>query len=159
MPTLYLPQSMQEESRRDKAAMAAMIEEVESTLAEFNAELRKIDPYLRMIRALPVVSPESGLIANYYHVVRDEPNSPLFVTPLMWDNGEYREPGSWVFPYIQGQDMWNDRAQKDRQKRREAFKAAEQNRKNREAQARAAEFDDRLKHAENVHISVPRSIS
>lgn len=159
MPSIYLPQSFRDEAIRDKMARYQEIAEVEATLAEFNAELRQLDPYLRMIKALPNIPPESDLKAGYYHIIRDEPNSPLYVTPLMWDNGEYREPGSWIYEHLQHEDLWNDRAQKARAKRREEFRAAEKRARDREQQARADEYTDRYNHALNARISVPRSIT
>jgi hypothetical protein len=153
-----MPPRFREEVERDRAAIISEVVEVEQTLREYTRELQKIDPHLRMIKAKPNADPEGPLKAGYYHVIRDAPGMPVYVTPLMWDNGEYREPGSWVYEHVQYEDLWNDRSQKAQRKRNKEFEKARQRQKDRDALARAAEYDERVKQANSTQILVKGGI-
>lgn len=158
MSKLYVPPNVRAEAQRDEAEMLMQIVEIEGTLARFNAELRQIDPYLRMVRAKENLEPGSPFKPGYYHVVRHEPGFLAYVTPLEYENGEPREPGSWVFDHIAKEDLWNDRVQRDRKERERKLREAQQRQSDREAQDRAGDFDERLKNANSTQILVPRSI-
>lgn len=154
MSKLYVPPHVRAEAARDEAEMLAQIYEVESVLQYFNAMLKDIDPYLRMVKAKDQLDPGSPFKAGYYHVVRHEPGFMAYVTPLEHDNGTYREPGSWIFDHIAKEDLWNDRVMRDRKERERKLREAEQRQREREAQDRAGDFDERLAATKRTQILV-----
>jgi hypothetical protein len=156
--SLWMPPRFRDEVERDRQKIIEQVFEVEAVCGYFTKELRQIDPYLRMIRAKDNASPSGPLKAGYYHVIREAPSMPVYVTPCEWANGDYREPGAWVFEHIQMEDLWNDRAMKAKKKRNIELEAARKREKDREALDRAREYDTRLAHATNARISVPASV-
>lgn len=152
---LKLPESFLREVEQDRERIIRQVDNVEAVCASFNKELKKIDPHLRMVRAKDQTSPSSPLKAGYYHVIRDAPGHPSYVTPLEWADGSYREPGDWVFEHLQHEDLWNDRATKAKRKRDRDLEAARKRQKDRDSLARAREYDERVSHALNGRISVP----
>ena len=160
MPTLHLPQSARAEIERDRMEIAAQYMSVKGTLDRFNRDLYQIDPRLKMVKAHNRVAEGSPLKEGYYHVLLDDPVSgTTLVKPLQYDNGEFREPGSWVFDELAEEDMWNDRARREGRERARRMREAGERQRTREARERAEHFNERWKSASNVSISVPRSIS
>jgi hypothetical protein len=159
MPSqLYLPESARPAIERDRAEVAAQFYSLKSELAEWNAELQRIDPRLRMVKAKENTPADSPLKAGYYHIVMDVPGHPSTILPLEYDNGEYREPGSWVYPFMEEQDMWNDRARRASRKRGERVREAQERRKEQEQQRYAEQFNERWRAANSTQISVSRDV-
>lgn len=170
--TLYLPESVRDtshgiyavargpesevlkEQRQLQEEMYAITEKMEY----YNKELHAIDPWLRVILAKPNAEAD-GLKPNYYHLVRIRPGHGTYIETIEGPNGEWRDLDSSIFDLVAQHDMWNDRTQREiRQKQRRALEARDRQR-DREAQDRAREFDERLWHATHVSISVPRGVS
>lgn len=158
MPQLFLPTSARDHIQKDRAEIAIQYMAIDNTIRHYTAELRRIDPHLRMVKAHDRVAPDSSLKAGYYHILRDMEGTAVNVLPLQYDNGEYREPGSWIFPYLEEQDMWNDRARRASRKRQEAIRAATERQRERERQDRVDEFNERWASANRTSIRVSRAI-
>lgn len=158
MPHLYLPQSARSEIEQDRAEIALQYMSVKGTLEHYNPMLKQIDEKLELVRAHNTVAPGSPMKAGYYHILRHAPGHPTTVLPLEYDDGSYREPGSWMFPYLDEQDLWNDRAVRASRKRQERLREAEARERQREAEDRIAEYNDRWKRANSTQIHVKRQI-
>lgn len=152
-----LPRRVESEVMREQEQLARELYEVTARLNHYNRELYQIDPHLSVVLAKPNTTVD-GLIPNYYHLVRRRPGHLTYIKPVQWPNGEWRDLDSSVFDLVAEDDLWNDRAQREiRQKQRRAHDARVTQRQ-REANDRAREFDERLRSAINGSISVPRSI-
>lgn len=156
---LYLPGPVANEIARDRAEIATQYFEVKGTLDHFNRELKQIDPRLRMVRAHDKVAEGSPMKASYYHILLDAPGHPTTVLPLQHDDGSYREPGSWIYPYLEENDMWNDRAMRASRNRQQRIREAEERQRDRERQDRVGEFNERWDSANRTSILVNRSVS
>lgn len=157
MPRAALPRQLHSEVAAENRQMVEEFEHVTGALAYYDREVRQIDEHLRIVLAKPETTVE-GLKPGYYHIVRMRPGHPSWIKPIEGPNGEWRDLDGSVFDLIHEADLWNDRTQREiRQKQRRAEEARKRQ-KDREAMARAAEFDDRLKHAQNVQILVPRGV-
>lgn len=158
MSTLYLPQSARTEIDRDRADIATQYMVIRGTLDKFNEELQRIDPRMKMVKAHDHVAAGSPMKAGYYHIILESPGHPTTILPLEYDNGEYREPGSWIFPYLEEQDMWNDRAIRASRNRQQRIREAAERQRARESQDRVNEYNDRWKHANSTQILVTRNV-
>lgn len=159
MSTLYLPDSARDYINRDRAEILSQYVSIDQTLDHYNTELRRIDPNLRMVKAHDRVAPDSQLKAGYYHILLDLGNNfAVNVLPLQYDNGEYREPGSWIYPYLEEQDMWNDRARRASRARQEHIRKAEERQRALDSQARVDEFNERWASVNRTSISVSKDI-
>lgn len=141
-----------DERRRLDAATLKGLELLEE-LNAINAELRKIDPHLELVRASPNAT-LPGLKPGYYHVVRRNPSAPVSVEVLEGPNGEFVEPGSNVFDMLERSDMWSERAMKIRQKKELDTARSRARQKERECLERMDEVRDRLRSLNNEQILV-----
>lgn len=120
-----------EERRRHHAQILAGLEQ-QTRLNYWDQELRKIDEHLTLVRAQPDAT-TPGLKPGYYHVVRNNPGAPATIIPVQGPNGEFREPDSGMLEELKFADMWRDKDRllrlqeaKDRERDREAARAAEE---------------------------------
>jgi hypothetical protein len=111
-----------------------------------------------MVRAHDRVAEGSQLKAGYYHILLHAPGHPTTVLPLEFPDGSYRDPGSWIYPYLEEQDMWNDRARKASRNRQERLRDAENRDRDRERSARVEEFNERWASANRTSVQVTRDI-
>lgn len=166
--TLYLPSSVKtggvavpqrvaSEIDMENRQMLEEMERVTGALAYWTHELKQIDRYLEVVLAKPNTS-IVGLKPGYYHVIRYQPGFPAAIMPVEGPNGEWRDLDSSIIDMVQRADLWNDRTQRELRKRSQRIEEARQRQKDREAQDRAREFDDRLYHATNASVRIPRSI-
>lgn len=158
MSGLYLPPSARAEVEREQRQMVDELYDVVSKLDHFNRELYHIDPYLKVMLAKPTTT-VIGLKPNYYHLIRMRPGHAAWIKPIEGPSGEWRDLDSSVFDLVAEDDLWNDRSQREqRQKARRADEASKRQR-DREAQDRAREFDERAYHAQNVSVLIPKAIA
>lgn len=155
-----LPKRAENEILREQGELVEQFYEVTGKLEYFTNELqhRFDDPHLKVILAKPHTTVE-GLKPNYYHVLRLEPGKPVAIMVVEDPHtGEWRDLDSSVFNMVAEYDLQNDRTQRMLQEKHRRREDARQRDKIQRGIDRAAEFDDRVKHATNVHISIPRSI-
>jgi hypothetical protein len=102
----------------------------------WDADLQKLDPRLRMLRAkedadLPELTP------GFWHVMRLNDNAPpTVVLTVKNPDGTYREPDSRVFDELRRDDMWHPQVGKDRRDRARLLEEAKERRKRNEDEAR-----------------------
>lgn len=158
MPTIYLPESSRSGIEQDRVEVLQQFSSIKSVIDAFEPDLRRIDPHLRIVKAHDNLPANSQLKAGYWHILRLAPGHPTTILPLEYDNGEYREPGSWIFPFMEEQDMWNDRAMRASRNRAERLRAAEARHRDFEARQRADQFNERLASANRTSILVTKNI-
>lgn len=155
-----LPKRVENEVLREQAQLVQEMIEVTGSMLHYTRELqhRFDDPYLKVILAHPHTTIE-GLKPNYYHVIRFEPGRPVAIMPVEDEKtGARLELGEHVFTMVAKADLQNDRTQRMLREERDKKERDRQKAKIQRSMDRAAEFDDRLDHAVNLHISIPRSI-
>lgn len=158
---LALPPSYQAEVARDRKALADNLFAVAAVKADFDRDLQQIDPYLEILKAKDQTT-EPGLRAGFWHLVRREPGHPAYVKPITTNgehNGDYKEPDSSIFEEAMLDDLWNDRARKAHRKRMKAAENARNRRRDREAQDRISEFNERLRSRNSTQILVRRNVT
>lgn len=158
-PKLWAPPGAGAEARADEAELMEQVFEEQYIRSLYEPDLKAIDENLELRKALPNTSPNTGLKGGYWHIIRHEPGFVSYVTPLEWADGSPRDPGSWMYEHLAREDMWSNRSRKEARERNRKLMEARQREEQREAQDRAAEFDERWKNANSTQILVPRSIS
>lgn len=156
---IALPKRAENAILQEQAEMLEQMHDVTGRLAYFTRELQERfdDPYLKVILARPHTTVE-GLRPNHYHVIRFEPGKPVAIMPVVTSDGEWMDLNGSVFEMVAKADLQNDRTQRLLREEREAAERGRLREKARRAMDRAGDFDDRLDHAINPRISVPRSI-
>lgn len=150
---LLLPEHVVRNLRMERAQELAMAE-VTEVCQRFNPELRKIDAHLEMVY-WPMRAPDiHGFVNGCYHIVRHNPDAAGSVEPLVDADGNYREPGSWVFDMLAASDMWDDRVMRDRERLRKRAVDARERQKTREREDRREELRDRANAAWRVSVSM-----
>lgn len=155
-----LPTSAASEIEMEQAQMVQELYDLTGALEHWTRELQHIfdDPNVKVILAKPHTT-VVGLKPNYYHIVRMRPGTAAWIQPIETEDGEWLDLGSHVIDIALKADLWNDRTQKELRRQRENAEKARQAQVLRERQDRAREIDERIKHRENVFVSIPRSIS
>ncbi len=137
---------------------ADILERVHGTLERFNAELKRIDPYLQLVRADPRADHPS-LRPGYWHILRVPPDAPSMIRVIEGPNGEYREPDSQVFEELRHDDMWSDRSRRERERRQRELKRARDAERRRETEDRRQEMYERLRSKTVLQVAVPKEVS
>lgn len=146
---MWLPESTRSELARDQKAIAEMTL-IDEACKHFTAELRQIDPDLELVKASNNAN-VPGLLPGYWHILHKGP--PVDLHALQGPNGEFREPGSWMYQWLLEQDGWNDRTKKINRERAEKAESAKQRELNREREDRIEEMNERWYHATHESIS------
>ncbi|MGH2761383.1 MAG: hypothetical protein ACRDLD_02185 [Thermoleophilaceae bacterium] len=158
--SLYVPPQVAAELVEERQRHAADLRrhvEVRDALERFNAELRRIDPYLQLVKArLDTELP--GLRPGYYHIIRHNPGAPSSIKVHEGRDGEFREPDSGLFRELAESDMWSDRARAQREKLKRTALDAERQAQAAEQAERISELHDRAKAAWSPGVRVSRSI-
>ena len=146
--SLWLPNTARQEVERDNQAIVQMVL-LDEAIKYFNKELKAIDADLELVKASNNAT-LAGLRPGYWHVLRK--GTPTTILCLQGPNGEFREPGSWMFQWLLEQDMWNDATQRERKQRQARADAALAREKERERQDRIAEFNERYKQRTTIQV-------
>lgn len=159
MSALWLPAGAQRDNEvaRETRLLQAQVYRAAQALEHYNRELQLIDPHLSVVLAKPTTTVE-GLKGGYYHLVRQAPGSPAYIKPIEGPNGEWRDLDSSVLDLALEDDLWNDRTQRLRREHAEKREQAKQRDRDRAAQARAAEFDERWRSRNTTTIQVTKDI-
>lgn len=152
-----LPRQAESEIMREQQQLALELYEITGKLEHYTHMLQEIDPYLSVIMAKPTTTVD-GLVPNYYHIIRRAPGAPAYIKVIEGPNGEWRDLDSSVFDLAAEDDLWNDRTQRDRRAKAKRAQEARDRQIIRERQERAREFDERLRVATHVAVSMPRGI-
>lgn len=148
--SLWLPDSTREQLAQDNSEIMQMVM-IDEAIQHFTRELKRIDADLELVKASNNAK-APGLVPGYWHILRK--GMPCNVLPLEGPNGEFREPGSWMYEWMESQDLWNDRAQKENRRRQKDIIAARDREKSRERQDRIDELNERWHSANHVSLSM-----
>lgn len=153
------PASPQSEVMAEQRQLVEELDRQAGALAYWSHELQTIfnDPDVSVVLAKPTTTVQ-GLKPGYYHIVRVRPGTAAWIQPYEGPDGEWRDLDGGIVEVALKADLWNDRTQRELRKDRERAEAARKRQKDREAQDRAHEFDERLRSATTTTISVPRSL-
>jgi hypothetical protein len=147
-------------ARQNEAARSEQIAELhrmvedgtQAVLDEWNRILYQIDSDLRMVRAKENVA-LPGLKPGFYHVIRPNPVGPPFIHPVESDEGEFREPGSWLLDELRASDQWNPSVGRARERKMQELDRQKQRAREREREERLDEVNERWKAASNPGVS------
>ena len=153
MGGVALPQQHVDETQAyaaNLAALAVLADEVQ----HWTRELKQIDEKLELVWA-PENVEHPALVPGRYHIIeqRGLPTPPN-VIPLVGDDNEFREPGSWMFEMLRRGDHWSTRTQKIREEKIAAAEAARDRAAAREREERITEIDERVKALLNPGVSM-----
>src|SRR5438105_925825 len=83
-----------ERRREHRAALDALLDFDDPVCRQWQPELRKLDPQLRLARARPLAhKPGFPVIPGFYHWVRENETAPATVTPITAPDGKsFAEP-------------------------------------------------------------------
>lgn len=149
-PTVSRDLQAQTDAYRMELAEATLSDRV---CAEFTAELRRIDPYLELIRASPNAT-ALGLVPGAFHVMRNNPGAPPSLMPILDEHGNPRIPDSGVFEELRRNDMWSERSMKEQRRVAAAAERAKKAREQREHEDRVEEMVERIKAGRDVRVSM-----
>ncbi len=160
MSDLWVPAA--EQTRRNEAVRdhtARLLEQAEMTeqVRYFNRELKKIDPYVEVIKA-PANASYPGLTPGFWHILRRPPVGHPTLIAHQTPDGGYRDLDSGIFQTLRDGDMWSDARQRDREKHIRQAKQAEERQAEREREERVEELAERVKARVNPSVLMPRSI-
>lgn len=141
--SLWVPpkveRELQEKTLEHKAELKSMFRFDGGILDVWNAELKKVDPYLRLAQAREKAH-APGVKPGYYHLWRDNPGAPPWVEPLTGPQGDFVEPNSAMLNVLRASDLQNARVVADMRRRElEAERAAEK--------AKQAQHEERVEDA------------
>lgn len=94
-----------------RAKLEALFDFDDPTCNDWNGELRKLDPLLRMGRAKPMAyEPGFSVRPGLFHIVRENESAPPTVQPITGPDGEsFSEPSSQVLESLRRNDLQNPR--------------------------------------------------
>lgn len=153
--SIWLPEAVRREQldiRREYEARIESMMAAEAHMRAWNDELKRIDPYLELVRVKPQ-STEPGLKPGFWYVMRHNPDAPPSLMCVEDpDTGEYREPDAALFDQLRAWDCWDDRVIRDREQRRERIAHSKERQKAREREGRLDEATILLKALESPGI-------
>jgi hypothetical protein len=155
---VVIPEEYLEETQQHNAEVQAMVA-LRDELEGWTRDLKRLDERLEMVWAPETVT-APGLEPGRFHVVRrNDPPAPVSALPLVRgclngnpdDNG-FIEPGSWVYDWLQKNDLQSDRVQAEKQRYREEAERLRDKRKQEEREETIWEIDERLRVANNPSV-------
>jgi len=169
---LFVPprvaRELQQETRRREAEALKSLK-LRDLWHEYNARLDRIVPGMRLMWCEETITldafTQGGLPAHWHLVWPGYNGGPLTVQPLVLRDGEphiggegdFIEPGSWMFDRIAEMDMWNERTMRERRRIREAAKEAAARRREQERAAFDRECLEHWLAASRTQISMNRN--
>src|SRR4051812_27593306 len=134
---LLVPAHVQNDSAT--ALMLEMVQRTEGQLRYWTevAQRELNDPRVFFVRADPGADPESELIPNFYHLIRNnEPPTPPSVIPVEHE-GQFAEPGQWFIDRLRASDLQNPQVMRaHREAKRQAELAKQREQQNDDAERR-----------------------
>jgi hypothetical protein len=174
MADLFLPprvtRELQLESRRREAVALEHLQgdSQDQWRREFNAQLERIVHGMRLMWCpdpAPVDAVAQGASPARWNLVwPGYHGGPLSVQPLVLrdgvpcigGDGDFVEPGSWVFEQLERMDMWNERTMRERRRIREEAELAKRRRKEQERRDFDLECLEHYKATNRAFVSMSR---
>lgn len=154
MSNLWVPpkvaQHLVEERQAHNAATLQMFDFDVAT--EWNQELRKMDPLLRLGKAKERAN-APGVMPGYFHLIRMNPGAPIWVQPLHDGTGGYVEPTSMMLDWLRRADLQNPQARRERHRLDAAAEKAAQRTASLEHEQRVDHMMDHWR--ANTQVRIP----
>lgn len=162
VPPKVSQELLDERARREAAVQkVALVEERWKWKKEFDAQLDRIVEGMQIVFCpdpCPLEANAAGLQPGRWNLVwPGYRGGPLNVKALEDDSGAFVEPGSWVFDMLAREDMWNERATRERNRIKREADEAKARRVERERAARDQDMLDRYLAATRTFVSMDRS--
>lgn len=122
-------------------------------LRHFDAELRRIDPYLSLVKASEAAT-QPGLTPGFWHVQRDNPETIPTYIPLTDDEGGFAEPTGHHLEVIRRADLQRPGAFEDFKRRQDERVREIEKRREAAAEERRVELAERIAHHEVPSVSM-----
>lgn len=162
MSRLFVPPAVARELVLERAAeeqRLAQFTYMGDVMADFNRDLKRIDPYLELARAQDTIRTGTALKPGYWHIIRHNPGAPPSVMPIEGPDGEYVEPSSAVFEMLKRNDLQNPATGRRRRERERELEAAKARREARETEEMNAEVLERVLAVSRAQVSMSGSWS
>jgi hypothetical protein len=161
--TLWVPPKveaeMAEQARvQSRARLRALMDFDDPVCKQWEPELRKLDPYIRLGRAKPMAyAPDLGVKAGYYHFLRDNPGAPPTVAPITGPNDEWIEPDGGVLRKLQENDLQRPGVMRERLAREQRREQEQEREQERDLEEWTAEAVERWNAGNRAFVSMDRS--
>lgn len=155
--SLFVPTYAQLQARARYESLLAHGLEITEKLKYWNRELKKIDPYLELVKAQNNTR-HPALKPGYYHIFHHRPGGIPNVIVHQGDQGEFREPDSGLLEMLKRGDTWSDRSMKERKRLQKQAERAQRRQEERESNDRLDEITERLKSRNGTSVLVPRGV-
>jgi hypothetical protein len=158
MSKLWIPPSVSDEyrdsTRQFNAELSEMLHFTNAVCAQWNPELEKIDPLLKLAKAKEnVVSPV--VRAGFYHLVRMNTDCPWTAEPLAHPvDGSFVEPTIAMLDMLRANDLQNARVTMDRKLAEERDRREKQSAKDREREDRQQEIVEKWLAVSRAQVSM-----
>lgn len=153
---LLVPSHVQNESDAAKALMFEMVQRTEGQLRYWTevAQRELNDDRVFFVRADPGADPDSELIPNFYHLIRDnEAPTPPSVIPVEQD-GQFAEPGQWFIDRMRAADLQNPQVMRAHKEQKRQKELAAQREQDRETEERREHLRDAYKARFETSVSM-----
>lgn len=97
-----------EQRREHSAKVMALLDFDDPVCREWEPELKRLDPFLRLGRAKPMAyEPGFTIRPGFYHWVRDNPTAAMTVSAITGPDDEFVEPDSGLLEALRRNDLQN----------------------------------------------------
>lgn len=150
-----------ERQQRESLALQALkAERDQSFQEEFNRELERVWPGMRLLWCpdpAPVDAVAMGARPGRWCILMpSQTGGPGSVKPLLGPSEEYVEPGSWVFDMLREQDWWNPEVRRERERVQAELARAKDKREAREREERMELMMDHVNANARTFVSMNR---
>lgn len=164
MPALWTPTKVSREhadtTREWESAALSCMHDSGGILDHWNAELRLVDPNLRLMQASEHAD-VMGVLPGFYHLVRlrdTDRNDMLMVQPLRGPNDEFIEPSSQMLEALRACDLQNEQVRRERDAATLREEAARLRAIAREEECRRDEGVERFLAASRTQVLMSRDV-
>lgn len=162
IPPTVAHELLEKRYQREAEAFKALRDENHwQWVQEFNHDLKAVDHRLQLVWCpdpAPLEAAAAGAQPGRWNVVRHNEGAPLSCIPLVGEDGEYREPGAWVFDMLKRSDLWNSSVTHDRRRREKEIAAAKERREALETEERQARLIERWNAVSRTQVSMNTSV-
>lgn len=149
-------QELAEEQRGHyRAVLFPLFDFDDPVCRQWNPELRKLDPHIRIGRAKPMAYvPGVPVRPGFYHFLRDNPGAPPTVSAITGADDEWVEPDSGLLRKLQSNDLQNPAVIVAMRAEQERIKEEEERDKLRDREARQGEILERWAAGTRTQVSL-----
>lgn len=152
---------LEERAAREAKALQAISTEVQQAwVDDFNRELHRIEPGLKLVWCpdpAPVDAVAAGAKPGRWHVMRPNPGAPISLLPIVMPDGGFRQPDSSVFEDLRKSDLWSSVNLEERRRARMRLEDARVRREERERVERAEHALEMWRSVSRTQVSMNSS--